>query len=150
MREKLPDPPNFGTDISKRNKTHFMKKVNGIGGIFFKCQDPQKVKDWYAQNLGIAGDQYGTNFEWLHADDPTKKGTTVWAPFAGDTKYFDPSTKEFMINYTVEDLEALVVDLKKAGVTILDEMAVYDYGKFIHILDPEGNKIELWQPIDNG
>ncbi|RFM26456.1 VOC family protein [Deminuibacter soli] len=125
-----------------------MKKVSGIGGVFFKCKDPQQVKDWYAKNLGIVGGEYGVNFEWLEADDPSKKGTTVWAPFPGDTTYFNPSTKDFMINYRVEDLEALVAELKEAGVTIVDEIATYDYGKFVHILDPEGNIIELWQPID--
>lgn len=123
-----------------------MKKVTGIGGIFFKCKDPQKVKDWYARNLGIASDQYGANFEWRQADDPSKEGITVWAPFAGESNYFDPSTKDFMINYRVENLESLVAELKSAGVTVLDEIATYDYGKFVHILDPEGNKIELWEP----
>jgi len=123
-----------------------MKKVSGIGGVFFKCKDPQKVKDWYAKNLGVVGDEYGVNFEWIQADDPSKKGMTVWAPFPDNTKYFDPSEKDFMINYRVENLEALVAELKSAGVTILDEIATYDYGKFVHILDPEGNKIELWEP----
>ena len=123
-----------------------MKKVSGIGGVFFKCKDPQKVKDWYAKNLGVVGDEYGVNFEWIQADDPSKKGMTVWAPFPDSTKYFDPSEKDFMINYRVENLEALVAELKSAGVTILDEIATYDYGKFVHILDPEGNKIELWEP----
>lgn len=125
-----------------------MKKVNGIGGIFFKCKDPQMVKEWYAKNLGVVGDKYGVNFEWRQAEDPSKKGITTWAPFAADTKYFDPSTKEFMINYRVDNLEALVDELKKEGVTIIDEIASYDYGKFVHILDPEGNAIELWEPAD--
>jgi lactoylglutathione lyase len=125
-----------------------MKKVTGIGGIFFKCKDPQNVKDWYAKNLGVVGEQYGVNFEWRHEDDPSKKGSTVWSPFPSDTKYLDPSTKEFMINYRVENLEALVAELKSAGVDILDEIAVYEWGKFVHILDPEGNKIELWEPVD--
>mgnify|MGYP001152604596 CR=1 FL=1 len=123
-----------------------MKKVSGIGGVFFKCKDPQMVKDWYAKNLGVVSDQYGANFEWRQADDPSKTGITVWSPFPGDTKYFDPSGKDFMINYRVENIEALVGELKSAGVTILDEIATYDYGKFVHILDPEGNKIELWEP----
>lgn len=123
-----------------------MKKVSGIGGVFFKCKDPQMVKDWYARNLGVVSDQYGANFEWRQADDPSKTGITVWSPFPGDTKYFDPSGKDFMINYRVENIEALVGELKSAGVTILDEIASYDYGKFVHILDPEGNKIELWEP----
>ncbi len=125
-----------------------MKKVTGIGGIFFKCDDAQGMNDWYAKNLGIATTQYGTNFEWADAEDPSKKGSTTWSTFPKESKYFDPSTKPFMINYRVENLYALVEDLKKENVTIVDEIADYDYGKFVHILDPEGNIIELWEPKD--
>jgi predicted enzyme related to lactoylglutathione lyase len=125
-----------------------MKKVTGIGGIFFKCEDPKKMKDWYVQNLGLPVEQYGTMFKWRDADDPTKEGTTVWSPFKKDTTYFEPSKKDFMINYRVENLEALVAELKKDGVTFIDEIATYDYGKFVHILDPEGNSIELWEDTD--
>ena len=124
-----------------------MKKVTGIGGIFFKCEDPQKMKDWYAQQLGLPINEYGTMFKWLDADDPSKQGTTVWGAFAKNTTYFAPSTKDFMINYRVEHLEELVEQLKSAGVTILDDIAVYDYGKFVHILDPEGNSLELWEEV---
>ena len=123
-----------------------MKKVTGIGGIFFKCADPKKMKDWYAQHLGMPVSDYGTSFEWRQMDDPEKTGQTVWSPFSQETKYFEPSKKDFMINYQVEDLEALVEDLKKEGVTIVDEIASSEYGKFVHILDPEGNAIELWEP----
>jgi predicted enzyme related to lactoylglutathione lyase len=125
-----------------------MKRVTGVGGIFFKCQDPENIKAWYAQHLGFNTDQYGTNFEWRQASDPQKKGFTQWSPFAANTKYFEPSTREFMINFRVEDLEALVPLLKAEGVTVLDEIESFDYGKFVHILDPEGNKIELWEPVD--
>ncbi len=125
-----------------------MKRVTGIGGIFFKCEDPDNIKAWYKEHLGLATDQYGTTFEWLQADGSGKKGYTQWSPFSDKTKYFEPSQKEFMINYRVEDLEALVEVLRKEGVTILDEIETYDYGKFVHILDPEGNKIELWEPND--
>ncbi len=125
-----------------------MKRVTGIGGIFFKAKDPKAINDWYKNHLGINAGQYGASFEWRELDDPKKKGMTQWTPFADKTKYFEPSTKEFMINYRVENLEALVVELKKEGVTLLDEIAVYDYGKFVHIMDPEGNKIELWEAID--
>ena len=123
-----------------------MKKVTGIGGIFFKCDDAQVMNDWYAKNLGLATTQYGTTFEWADAEDSSKKGSTTWSTFPRDSKYFDPSTKPFMINYRVENLAALVEELKKENVTIVDEIADYDYGKFIHILDPEGNIIELWEP----
>lgn len=123
-----------------------MKRVTGIGGIFFKCQDPEKIKEWYKAHLGFDMDQYGAKFEWQQEDDPAKKGYTLWSPFPDKTKYFEPSSKDFMINYRVEDLEALVTELKKEGVTVLDEIEAYDYGKFVHILDVEGNKIELWEP----
>ncbi|GAB3742836.1 VOC family protein [Spirosoma lituiforme] len=124
-----------------------MRKVTGIGGIFFKCDDPQKMKDWYAQQLGLPVSDYGTMFRWRDADDSTKEGTTVWNAFDKNTTYFEPSKKDFMINYRVEQLEELVEQLRSSGVTILDEIAVYDYGKFVHILDPEGNNIELWEDI---
>lgn len=125
-----------------------LKKVTGIGGIFFKCEDPAKVKEWYKEHLGLNTDKYGTSFVWYQGADSTKKGYTQWSPFSSKTKYFEPSKKEFMINYRVENLEALVEELKKEGVTIVDTMETYDYGKFIHILDIEENKIELWEPID--
>ncbi|MCE1165752.1 MAG: VOC family protein [Bacteroidetes bacterium] len=138
----------FNTIItSYQNKTATkMKKVTGIGGIFFKCKDPKAVNEWYKTHLGFNTTQYGTNFEWRESEDSTKKGLTVWNPFPEKTKYFDPSAKEFMINYRVENLEELVEELKKANVTIVDNIETYDYGKFVHILDLEGNKIELWEP----
>lgn len=123
-----------------------MKKVTGIGGIFFKCKDVNAMKEWYQSHLGLDNSPYGVNFEWRDAEDPEKKGSTVWSPFADTTKYFEPSAKDFMINYRVENLEALVAELKAQGVNVIDEIASYDYGKFVHILDPEGNKIELWEP----
>jgi predicted enzyme related to lactoylglutathione lyase len=123
-----------------------MKKVTGIGGIFFKCADPKKMNEWYAQNLGLPVGQYVTKFENREMDDPEKITATVWSPFPDTTKYFEPSTRDFMINYRVENIEALVDELKASGVTVLDEIDSSDYGKFVHILDPEGNKIELWEP----
>jgi predicted enzyme related to lactoylglutathione lyase len=125
-----------------------MKRVTGVGGIFFKCEDPDKIKAWYADHLGFQTDQWGTNFEWRQASDPSKKGFTQWSPFAANTKYFEPSTREFMINFRVENLEALVPLLKAEGVIVLDAIESFAYGKFVHILDPEGNKIELWEPVD--
>lgn len=124
-----------------------MKKVTGIGGIFFKCDDTAKMKDWYAKNLGIESGAYGGGFAWLEKENPEQEGYTAWNTFPANTKYFDPSKKEFMINYRVADLEALVEQLKQEGVTIVDDIATYDYGKFVHILDPEGNAIELWEPM---
>jgi predicted enzyme related to lactoylglutathione lyase len=129
-------------------KTESSRKVTGIGGIFFKSKDPVLLKKWYQDYLGLQTDQYGTNFEWRQSVDPDKKGFTQWSPFHEKTKYFNPSTKDFMINYRVVNLEALLEDLAVKGVTITDKMETYEYGKFVHILDPEGNKIELWEPID--
>src|SRR5215203_2572113 len=125
-----------------------MKKVTGIGGIFFKCKDPKKMKEWYKTHLGLNTTDYGVQFEWREESDSTKKGSTTWNPFTETTKYFEPSTKDFMINYRVADLEALVEELKKEGVTIVDKIETYDYGKFVHIIDMEGNKIQLWEPKD--
>jgi predicted enzyme related to lactoylglutathione lyase len=140
----------FKTIIVKQNNSNTtkMKKVTGIGGIFFKCKDPNKIKEWYKTHLGFDTDQYGANFEWRQGADPTKKGSTQWSPFAETTKYFEPSTKDFMINYRVENLEALVEQLKNEGVTIVDKIEDSEYGKFVHILDIEGNKIQLWEPKD--
>jgi predicted enzyme related to lactoylglutathione lyase len=123
-----------------------MKRVTGIGGIFFKCQDPEKMKEWYKTHLGFDMSPYGTKFNWRDGEDSTKEGYTLWTPFPDKTKYFEPSTKDFMINYRVENIEVLVEELKKEGVTVLDKIEAYDYGKFVHILDVEGNKIELWEP----
>lgn len=132
----------------QNNNTEKMKKVTGIGGVFFKCNDPKKITEWYQKNLGLNTNPYGATFEWYEASDSTKKAQTQWSPFPKNTKYFEPSNKDFMINYRVENLEALVEELKKNDVTIVDKIETYDYGKFIHILDPEGNKVELWEPID--
>jgi predicted enzyme related to lactoylglutathione lyase len=123
-----------------------MKKVTGIGGIFFKCKDPDKMKEWYKTHLGLETNPYGATFEWREASDSAKKGSTQWSPFAETTKYFEPSSKDFMINYRVEDLVGLVGELKKEGVTIVDKIESFDFGKFVHIIDLEGNKIELWEP----
>ena len=125
-----------------------MKKVTGIGGIFFKSKDPSKMKEWYKTHLGLDTNDYGANFDWRQDEDPTKKGSTAWSPFAETSKYFEPSTKDFMINYIVENLEALVEQLKNEGVTIVDTIEDSDYGKFVHIIDVEGNKVQLWEPMD--
>ncbi|MBV9986920.1 MAG: VOC family protein [Chitinophagaceae bacterium] len=125
-----------------------MKRVTGIGGVFFKCKDPRKLREWYKTHLGLNTNQYGAVFEWHQGADSTQKGFTQWGPFSETTKYFDPSTREFMINYRVENLEALVELLKQEGVTIADKIETVEYGKFVHIIDLEGTKIELWEPND--
>ena len=122
-----------------------MKRVTGIGGVFFKCKDPKAVTEWYKNHLGLDTNPYGATFEWYESADSTKKAQTQWSPFAESSKYFE---KEFMINYRVENLEALVEELIKEGVTVIDQIETYEYGKFVHLVDLEGNKIELWEPND--
>ncbi len=134
--------------IKNGNNEPSIKKVTGLGGIFFKCKDPKKIRAWYETNLGLNTNTYGAVFEFRQGADTSKKGFTQWSPFNEKTKYFEPSTKDFMINYRVENIENLIADLKKNNVTILDTLENYDYGKFVHILDIEGNKIELWEPND--
>jgi len=139
----------FNSVITKNsNSSQSLKKVTGIGGIFFKCKDPKKMREWYETNLGLNTNQYGAVFEWRQGADTTKKGFTQWSPFSDKTKYFEPSTKEFMINYRVDNLVLLIEQLNKAGVIITDTIQTVEYGKFVHIMDIEGNKIELWEPND--
>lgn len=125
------------------------KRVTGIGGIFFKVPDPDKTKAWYQTHLGLNTDQYGATFEWRNTGDPQRKGFTQWSPMKEDTLYFQPSKKDFMVNYRVENLVELVKELRAEGVTILDEIDDTEYGKFVHILDPDGHSVELWEPVDN-
>ncbi|MEQ8584345.1 MAG: VOC family protein [Marinoscillum sp.] len=124
-------------------------KVTGIGGIFFKTTDPNATKDWYRQNLGLVTDQYGSSFEFRNTNNPEEINYLQWSPFTDDTTYFQPSPKEFMINYRVQNLKGLLVKLKAAGVTICDEVEEFEYGKFVHIMDLDGNKLELWEPVDH-
>ncbi|MDC7996571.1 VOC family protein [Gilvibacter sediminis] len=123
------------------------KRVTGLGGFFFKTKDPKAVKDWYKQHLGLNTDDYGCTFWWKDADG--NDCSTQWSPFKEDTEYFKPSEKQFMMNFRVADLESLLKTLKEEGVTVVGGMETYDYGKFGWILDNEGNKIELWEPIDS-
>jgi predicted enzyme related to lactoylglutathione lyase len=123
------------------------KRVTGLGGVFFKSNDPKAQREWYAKHLGIESTEWGATFDWREKDQPDTIGQTAWNPFKADTKYFDPSTKDYMFNYRVENLVELLEELKKEGIQQVGELQVYDYGKFAHIMDPEGNKIELWEPI---
>ncbi len=124
-------------------------KVTGIGGIFFQSKNPKKTREWYGKNLGLAIDEYGSPFEFRNANRPDEINYLRWSPFDEGTDYFNPSKKEFMINYRVQNIEGLVKKLKENGVTILDTIEKFEYGKFVHIMDTEGNKIELWEPIDS-
>ncbi|SNS00127.1 VOC family protein [Flavobacterium sp. ov086] len=121
-------------------------KVTGIGGVFFFSDNPKETKEWYSKNLGLETNDWGSTFESRDINNPDKVNSLQWSPFKKGDEYFSPSKKEFMINYQVQYIEALVDKLKENGVTILDEITSYDYGKFVHILDADGNKIELWEP----
>lgn len=127
-----------------------MKKVTGIGGIFFKSSDPKATREWYQKHLGfVVSEDNNILFEWKEVDQSEQSGYTVWAPFKETTKYFEPSQKQFMINYRVDNLKELLEQLKKEGVQVVGEMQEEPFGKFGWIMDPEGNKIELWEPVDN-
>ena len=129
------------------NMSNNEPKVVGVGGVFFKSENPEETKKWYEEYLGFPTDQHGTMFKSRDIDNPDLITYLQWSPFDKKTDYFDPSKKEFMINYRVQNIEEFVKVLKVRGVTILDEITEYgEIGKFVHILDPEGNKIELWEP----
>jgi predicted enzyme related to lactoylglutathione lyase len=125
-----------------------MKRVTGIGGIFFKSANPEKLYQWYESHLGIRRSPDGTGavFEWREANDTENPGITVWSIFPQDTKYFDPSCAGFMINYRVDDLDALLEALKREDAQVDPHREDYDYGRFAWITDPDGNRIELWEP----
>lgn len=123
-----------------------MKRVTGIGGIFFKAEDHKKMLEWYEKHLGIPCKEGYHAFQWKKADAPDETGTTVWSIFSAKTEYMNPSQSKFMINYRVENLDALLETLRAEGVKVDEKVEEYDYGKFGWIYDPEGNKIELWEP----
>jgi predicted enzyme related to lactoylglutathione lyase len=123
-----------------------MERVTGLGGVFFKAEDPKKLCDWYEKHLGLKANQGSVVFPWRQAEDPDKKGMTVWSIFKKDTKYFEPSQSSLMVNYRVKDLDALIELLREEGVQIDPKRENTEYGRFAWIFDPEGNKIELWQP----
>lgn len=122
-------------------------KVTGIGGIFFFSDNPKETKEWYAKNLGVDTNDWGATFESRNIVNNDVIESLQWSPFKKGDDYFSPSKKDFMINYRVQNIEGLVDKLKGNNVTILDEIATYEYGKFVHIMDAEGNKIELWEPV---
>ena len=124
-----------------------MKRVTGLGGIFFKARDPKALTEWYDQHLGVTpGPDGSVMLRWREFDDPEREAYSVWAPFKEDTPYFKPSEKPFMVNFRVENLEKLLPLLEQEGVTVLPEREDGEFGRFAWVLDPEGNKIELWEP----
>lgn len=140
---------NIDTELKETIMNDTTPKVTGIGGIFFRSKNPKATNEWYGKNLGLTLNEYGSTFEFRNANKPDEINYLQWSTFEENTKYFDPSEKEFMINYRVQNIEGLVKKLKENGVTIVDEIEEFEYGKFIHIMDPEGNKIELWEPVDS-
>ena len=116
-------------------------RITGIGGVFFQCDDPKAMREWYSKHFGLITDEYGALFEVRKATAPEEPAYLQWSTMSRNAEHFQPSKSSFMINYRVENIEALVEQLKEAGVTVLDEIATYDYGKFVHLLDPEGNKV---------
>jgi predicted enzyme related to lactoylglutathione lyase len=139
---------NNNSETQQFHEDELQPKVTGIGGIFFFCEDTQKTKDWYSENLGLQTNQWGSRIEFRNAHRPDEINYLQWSPFEKDSPYFSPSKKEFMINYRVQNIEALVEKLKANNVTVLDTIQTFDYGKFVHIMDHEDNKIELWEPVD--
>lgn len=124
-------------------------RVTGIGGVFFFSDNPEQTKSWYVENLGLQTNQWGASFEFRNANKPEEINYLQWSPFSAKSTYFAPSEKEFMINYRVQNIEGLVRKLKSNGVLVLDTIAHYSYGSFVHLMDADGNKIELWEPIDS-
>jgi len=144
---KMDKQKNEATNTASTKDT--APKVTGIGGIFFYSDNLKETKEWYTQNLGIEINDWGSSsFESRNVNRPDEINSLQWKPFKKGDEYFSPSKKDFMINYQVQNIEGLVNKLKENGVTILDSIATYDFGKFVHIMDTEGNKIELWEPID--
>ena len=129
------------------NQDNKIPKVIGIGGIFFFSDNTKETKDWYSKNLGLDVNDWGATFESRDLNNPDQVNSLQWSPFQKGDDYFSPSKKDFMINYRVQNIEGLVKQLKENGVTILDNIETYDYGKFVHIMDAEGNKIELWEAV---
>lgn len=124
-----------------------MKRVTGIGGIFIKSPNPEKLREWYQKHLGIPIESWGgTAFRWAGEHNPDGHGTTVWSVFNATSDYFKPSNSQFMVNYRVEDVKALIATLRTEGCQVDDKIDESEYGKFGWVVDPDGNKIELWEP----
>ncbi|HEX9941781.1 MAG TPA: VOC family protein [Thermoanaerobaculia bacterium] len=124
-----------------------MTRVTGIGGVFFKAKDPIALREWYRQHLGINVEEWGgTAFRWASADNPNGTGTTVWSVFEESSTYFGPSGAPFMINYRVGDLHSVLAALRAEGCAVDDKVDESEFGKFGWVMDPEGNRVELWQP----
>jgi predicted enzyme related to lactoylglutathione lyase len=124
-----------------------MSRIVGIGGVFIKAKDPQALRAWYRTHLGMELEDWGgMAFRWNRSDGPGEKGMTVWSVFEESSNYFAPSTASFMVNYIVKDLSDVLAVLRDEGCTVDEKTEESEYGKFGWVMDPEGNRIELWQP----
>jgi catechol 2,3-dioxygenase-like lactoylglutathione lyase family enzyme len=126
-----------------------MARVTGLGGIFFKVRDAERMRSWYREHLGLPVEEWGgMSFEWRDKDDPSRTGTTVWSIFPDTSRYFDPSPAPFMLNYRVDDLDRVLAELRAEGVEVDPKVEESEFGRFGWVMDPEGNRIELWEPPD--
>ena len=125
-----------------------MQRVRGVGGVFFKAVDPERLSKWYRDILGLPIEPFGGAFFRWSQLDASKGAGTVFSPFKADTEYFSPSEKPFMINFVVDDLDAMLKQARDAGAVVDDKITEESYGKFGWLMDPEGNRIELWQPLE--
>jgi predicted enzyme related to lactoylglutathione lyase len=132
------------------NKNQKILRIIGAGGIFFKCKNPDAQNEWYAKHFGMSMGPNGANFERRQSGQPDKKRFMAWSPMSIETDYFGEGSQQYLISYRVENLEELVTQLKKEGITIVNDIESYDYGKFVHIPEGEGNRVELWEPNDVG
>jgi predicted enzyme related to lactoylglutathione lyase len=144
---KMEEQKNETTNTVPTNDT--TPKVTGIGGIFFFSDNPKETREWYRKHLGLEVNEYGSTFKSRNVNKPEEINSLQWCPFKNGDEYFSPSKKDFMINYRVRNIEGLVKKLKENGVTIVDKIETFEYGKFVHIMDSEGNKIELWEPVES-
>lgn len=125
-----------------------MKRVTGIGGVFFKAQDKATLLPWYREHLGIDTTEYGSSFLWREHGAPDRTGYTVWGVFERDTEYFGSADQPYMVNFRVDDLVSLIAALKEEGVEVVGAIEQHENGKFAWIRDPEGRRVELWEPVD--
>jgi predicted enzyme related to lactoylglutathione lyase len=124
-----------------------MERVTGLGGIFFRSQNPQALQQWYADRIGIpVGDEGGVTFTWEDPQHPKREGATALAMVPADTSYFGPGGQQFMVNFRVRDLDAMLAQLRAAGVTVDETVQEYEFGRFAWFVDPDGNRVELWEP----
>jgi predicted enzyme related to lactoylglutathione lyase len=123
-----------------------MARITGLGGFFFKARDPKALADWYARHLGLPINDFGGA---MFGEDEKRPGFTLWTPFKNETSYFQPSTKDFMVNFRVDNLSGMLDRLRSAGAQVDPTIQDYEYGRFGWFMDPEGNRVELWEPPAN-